>query len=174
MARFEFTDESVVQIYADSDVHPIEGESNEVSGEVTVEVGEDGKILLDPPPTGYVEMHTDALKSGKRLQDMEMRRRIQAKKYPTLRYELKDVTGGPETFQLTGTLTFHGVTQEFAEEATVRVEDGRLHVEGEHTFDIREFDVKPPKILKLQVYPQVRVVARLVAQEATSAGGQWG
>lgn len=164
MAKFQFTSDSVVEIHADSDVHPVEGESSEVSGEAVLELDDDGKIKLDPSPTGYVEMHTDALKSGKRLQDMEMRRRIEAKKYPTMRYEVREVTGGPEQFEVKGALTFHGVTREFTETATVDVDGDTLRVEGEHTFDIREFDVKPPKILTLQVYPEVRVVARLVGR----------
>lgn len=179
MSRFEFTDDSVVEIKAKSSLHPIEGETSDVRGIVDVELDDDGNIQLEPQPSGHVEMDVDALKSGHRLQDMEMRRRMEAKKYPTLRYELQEATGGPERFTLRGTLTFHGVSQEFTEEATARVQDGVLHVEGEHTFNIEEFDVKAPKILKLQVYPDVTVVARLVGRQtgggAVGGGGSgWG
>lgn len=177
MTRFEFTDESVVEIKAKSSLHPIEGESNAVQGHVEVELGDDGTIQLEPQPVGQVEMAVDALESGHRLQDMEMRRRIEAKKYPTIRYELKETSGGPERFTLRGTLTFHGVSQEFTEEATARIDGDTIYVEGEHTFNIEDFDVKAPKILKLQVYPDVLVVARLVGRRAggaSSGGGAWG
>lgn len=165
MARYEFTDGSRVEIEAQSSVHPIQGETNGVRGEAVGEV-EDGKILLDPQPSGYVEVPIDALQSGHRLQDMEMRRRLHAKKFPTIRYDLKEAKGGPERFQLTGELTFHGETRPLSEEVTARLDGDRLIVEGEHTFNIEDFGVKAPKILKLQVYPEVRVVAHLVAERA--------
>ncbi len=165
MARFKFTPESVMEIHANSSVHPIHGETHEIRGEASGEV-RDGEIMLDPMPTGSFEIPIDALKSGHRLQDIEMRRRVEAKKYPTIRYDLKEVTGGPERFKVSGELTFHGVTRPFTEEVSARIENGVLRAEGEHTIDIRDFDVKPPKILNLQVYPEVRVVVRLVGQPA--------
>ncbi|MGH9150464.1 MAG: YceI family protein [Acidimicrobiales bacterium] len=164
MARYRWTSESKVEIHATSSVHPIHGETNAVTGEAVVEVS-GGAFVLDRPKSGYVEMPVDALKSGNKLEDFELRRRLDAKKYPTIRYDVKDVSGGPESFKLTGALTFHGVTRDFPEEATARIEGGVLYVEGEHTFNIEQWGVKAPKILKLQVYPDVRVVARLVGRE---------
>lgn len=163
MPTYQFTSDSVVEIQAQSSMHPIEGETSSVSGEVTVEIA-DGAIVLDPAPSGYVEMPVDALESGHTLQDKEMRRRVEAKKFPTIRYRLDEASGGPEQFKLLGTLSFHGVEQQFTEEATARVDGDTLYVEGEHTFNIRDFDVKPPKMLGLQVYPEVRVIARLVGR----------
>lgn len=165
MPRYEFTPESVVQIQAQSSMHPIEGETHGVSGHAAVELG-DGSIVLEPPPRGYVEMPVEELQSGHKLQDKEMRRRVDAKQFPIIRYDLDEVSGGPNEFKLVGTLTFHGVSQQFTEDATVRVEGDALYVDGAHTFDIRDFDVKPPKILNLQVYPEVRVVAHLVGRAA--------
>lgn len=165
MARFTWTPDSTVQIQAKSSMHPIEGETNAVTGEAVVEV-KDGEFVLEPPPSGYVEMAIEALESGHKLQDREMRRRVEAKKYPTIRYDLKEASGGPHNFKVLGSLTFHGVTQQFAEDATARLDGDTLYVEGEHTFDIRDFGVKPPKILTLQVYPEVHVVARLVGRKA--------
>ena len=153
-----------MELHAKSSVHPIHGEIHDVRGEAVVEV-RDGEIALDPRPSGYIEVDVDQLKSGNKLEDMELRRRVEAKKYPTMRYDLQEATGGPKDFKVTGSLTFHGVTQPFPEEARARIENGTLYVEGEHTFNIEDFGVKAPKILKLQVYPDVRIVARLVGKE---------
>ena len=163
MPRYAFTSESTVEIHANSSMHPIEGETHAISGHAEVEV-RDGEIVIDPRPSGHVELPIEELSSGHKLQDRELRRRLEAKKYPVIRYELDDVGGGPENFKLLGTLTFHGVSRQFSEEVTARIDGDVLFVEGEHTFDIRDFDVKPPKILTLQVHPDVRVVARLVAR----------
>lgn len=166
MRTFRFTSDSVVDIKAESSMHPIEGRSHAVSGQVEVEIGDDGQIQVAPQPTAHVELPIEALESGHTLQDKEMRRRVDAKKFPTISYRLDEVSGGPEEFKLLGTLTFHGVAQQFSETVTARLDGGSLVVEGEHTFDIREFDVKPPKMLGLQVYPEVRVTARLVGRPA--------
>lgn len=158
-----FTDESVVEIHGSSTLHPVEGHAGRVDGEVTGEVRE-GRIALDPQPSGHVEVPVASLSSGKRLQDLEMRRRIGARRFPTIRYDLERVEDGPDRFTLAGRLTFHGETREVVEAAAVRLEGDRLLVEAEHTFDIRDFGVSPPKILKLEVQPEVRVRVRLVGR----------
>lgn len=161
MGRYVWTAESVVEIHARSSVHPIHGEVHDVRGEAWVE--NDGTRLLLEAATGYVEMDVDALKSGNKLEDFELRRRLDAKKFPTIRYELAEASGDDSSAKLRGSLTFHGESREFVEEVSVREDGGRLLVDGEHTFNIEEWGVKAPKILKLQVFPEVRVVARLVA-----------
>jgi hypothetical protein len=50
----------------------------------------------------------------------------------------------------------------------MRLEGNRLVVEGEHTFDMRDFDVRPPRFLALQVLPEVTVRARIVAGREVS------
>jgi polyisoprenoid-binding protein YceI len=163
VATFKWSNESLVELHANSSVHPIHGEIRDLRGEAVVEV-QDGKVQLGSSASGYIEADVETLKSGNKLEDMELRRRLEVKKYPTMRYDVTGADGGPETFKVTGALTFHGVTREFVEEVTVTVEGDALHISGEHTFDIRDFDVKPPKILKLQVYPEVKIVVNLVGR----------
>ena len=166
MAKYVWTDESTVEIQAKSSVHPIHGETHAVMGEATGEVKDGATILLDPMPGGYIECSVDALKSGNKLEDFEMRRRIEAKKFPTIRFDLRGASGGPEEFQLKCALTFHGVTKEFDETCTAKIQDGKLYVEGQHTFNIEEYGVTAPKIMNLKVYPDVTIVAHLVGRPA--------
>ena len=42
--------------------------------------------------------------------------------------------------------------------------DGTICLEGEHTFDLRDFAFEPPRILMLRVYPEVTVKVRVVAR----------
>jgi polyisoprenoid-binding protein YceI len=142
-------------------------------GEAQVEV-RDGQIQLDPAPTGYIEADVDLLKANNKLEDIALRKQIEAKKYPTVRYEVRGAEGGPEQFKVRGAFTFHGVTQEFMEEATARIQNGQLHVEAEHTFDIRDFGVQPFKLLNLQIHPNVTLKVRLVGQEQGGGGYAWG
>lgn len=170
MAKFTWTSESVVELSANSSVHPIHGDIRNLRGEATVDVA-DGKLV----PTGasaWIEADTEQLQTGKKLEDMALRKQIEVKKYPTVRYEVRSVDGGPETFKVTGAFTFHGVTQEFVEEVNASIDGGTLRVEGEHQFDIRDFGVQPFKILTMKIHPEVTLKVRLIGAEA-GAGG-WG
>lgn len=170
MATFTWSSDSKVEISANSSVHPIHGDIP-VRGEATVDVN-GGALVVGSTASGFIEADVESLKSGNKLEDFELRRRLEAKKYPTMRYEVHGVNGGPDQYKVTGTLTFHGVTREFVEECRARLENGALRVQAEHTFDIREFDVKPPKIGPLQVHPEVSITLDLVGKEAASGG--WG
>ena len=41
---------------------------------------------------------------------------------------------------------------------------GRLHVDGTHEFDIREFGMEPPRVLVMRVEPVVRIRIDVVAE----------
>ena len=163
MARFTWTRDSVVELHASSSVHPIHGEIRDLRGECEAEVS-DGRVVAGGG--GYIEAPVEALSSGKKLEDMALRKQIDAKKFPTIRYEVRSVNGGPEQFKVNGALTFHGVTQDFVEECKAHLDGGSLKVEAEHTFDIRDFGVQPFKILSFKVHPEVRLVVRMVGQQA--------
>lgn len=164
MARYRWTTESTVELNARSSVHPIHASVSDVAGEANVDAS-GGALSLTPAPSGYVEMSVDSLKSGKKLEDMALRKVLDAKKFPTIRYELTAVDGGPDKFKVRGALTFHGTTREFDEEVNATLQGNKLVVEGEHEFNIEDWGVKAPKILSLQVYPDVKIKARLVGTE---------
>ncbi len=164
MPTFRWTPDSTVELHATSSVHPIEGDIKGLRGEATCDV-EDGKPVAGPNTSAWLEADVEQLKANNKLEDIALRKQIDAKRYPTVRYEVRSVEGGPETFKLSGAFTFHGVTQEFVEECRATIDGGQLRVEGEHTFDIRDFGVQPPKILMLKVHPDVKVRVRVVAEQ---------
>jgi polyisoprenoid-binding protein YceI len=170
---FKWTSDSVVELDANSSAHPIHGEIRGLRGEATVDV-QDGKIVAGPGVTGFIEADTSSLQTGKKLEDMALRKQIDVKKYPTVRYEVRSAEGGRESFKVQGAFTFHGVTQDFVEEVRATIENGTLRVQGEHTFDIRDFGVQPFKILTMRIHPEVRLVVNLVGAEGGGSGGAWG
>ena len=174
MVKFTWTSESVVQLHADSSVHPITGDIRELRGEAEVDV-DNGRLVAGPNAKGWIEADVSQLKTGKKLEDIALAKQIDAKKYPTVRYEVRGVDGGPDTYKVNGAFTFHGVTQDFTEEARASMDGGKLRVEAEHTFDIRDFGVKPFKILTMSIKPEVRLVVHLVGAEgAGGSRGPWG
>jgi polyisoprenoid-binding protein YceI len=148
-----------------SSVHPIHGEADGLHGEMDVRLL-DGRLDLSVPPRIRLELDVERLKSGNALYDGEMLRRIAARRFPTIVGEVTEMRelDSSNRYQVAGALSFHGVTRPEDGEITVEINDGRtLVIDGEQTFDVREFDVEPPKLLMLKVHPDVTVRVHLVA-----------
>ena len=150
-----------------SSVHPIHGRATELAGVVEGEFDGDGRPLLDQPHGGWVEIPVEAIRSGNRLTDLEMQRRADVGRYPTIRFEVRRAwpVNGTDRYRAAVSVTARGRTQSFEEDFQLRRNNGRLVLDGQHTFDMRDFGVNPPRILTLRVEPQVMVSVRLVAQE---------
>lgn len=157
---------SQVWIEARSSLHPIHGEATGLEGSIEADVS-DGKLNLSDTPKIRIELPVDQLKSGKALEDKEMLRRVEARKFPTIRGEVREIRESPGgAYHMVGDLTFHGVTRTVEGQVTMQASDGTITFEGEQTFDIRDFGVQPPKILMLKVHPDVKVRVRVVAEQA--------
>ena len=166
MTRFRIVPErSKVFIEASSSVHPIHGEAAGLEGSINADFDGDG-LDLSSLPEMSVELPVEALKSGNKLEDAEMMRRIDARRYPRIKGVVRDIKpkGDDGRYLMTGELTFHGVTQSVDGEVTIRRQDDEtVVIEGEREFDIRDFNVTPPKILMLKVHPEVKVRIRVEA-----------
>ncbi|HZU80269.1 MAG TPA: YceI family protein, partial [Acidimicrobiales bacterium] len=110
--------------------------------------------------------------SGNNLYDAELRRRVEARRYPVAELRLERATHlhDSDRYQIRGVITFHGTTQPLA--GTVRVEvaaDERpsMQVSGEHVLDMRDFDIAAPSMLMLKIFPDVRV--ELSVEAATNS-----
>ena len=167
MPRFNIVPErSRVWLEASSSVHPIHGEAAGLSGSIDVQFDGAAGLDLSSSPEIRVELPVEQLKSGNRLEDAEMMRRVDARRYPTIRGVVKDIKpmGVDGRYMVTGDLTFHGVTQTVEGEVTLsRPDDQTVVFEGEREFDVRDFKVSPPKILMLKVHPEVKVRIRVEA-----------
>jgi polyisoprenoid-binding protein YceI len=167
MATFRIVpDRSRVWVDARTSVHPVHGEADGLQGSIEAEV-DGGRLDLSAPVRLHLELPVARLTSGNLLYDGEMQRRIQARRYPTITgeaREMREVDGGGR-YQVLGDLTFHGVTRSVEGEVAVDLPDERtLVVEGEQVFDVRAFNLEPPKILLLRVHPDVTVRVRVVAE----------
>jgi YceI-like domain len=150
-----------------SSVHPIHGQATDLRGVIEVELDGDGGPMLDRPYRGWVEVPVEAIRSGNRITEIEMQRRADARRYPTIRFEVGRAwpLDGADRYRAALTVTAHGRTQTIEEDFSLRRDGRRLVLEGRHTFDMRDFGVNPPRILTLKVDPQVKVSVRLVADE---------
>jgi polyisoprenoid-binding protein YceI len=146
-------------------MHPIQGEAEGLEGSIEAEMTE-GRIDVAGEPKIQVELPVERLKSGKKLEDAEMLRRIDARRFPTIKGETTELKESNGRYRIRGDLTFHGVTRQVEGEVRISSPDERsLVIEGEQTFDIRDFGVDPPKILMLKVHPDVRVRVKVFAEQ---------
>jgi polyisoprenoid-binding protein YceI len=87
------------------------------------------------------------LSSGNRLEDRELHKRIDARRYPTISGVLTGAVSVADDgrFLVQGDLTFRGVTRSVEDYMTLTVvDDHTIRLQGESTFDVRDFGVEPP------------------------------
>jgi polyisoprenoid-binding protein YceI len=156
-----------VWIEARSNVHPIHTEADGLEGWLDLDIS-DGKFNVDQALGGHLEFPVENLKSGNAFEDRELRRRIDARRYPHIAGELKTMKQGdePSRYMVNGDLTFRGVTRTYEDAMTIDVADDRtVALAGQSVFDIRDFGMEPPRILMLKVQPEVSVRVEIIAEK---------
>jgi YceI-like domain len=156
-----------VWIEARSTLHPIGAETAGLEGWFEAELSGDGRVSLSAPPRAQLCLRVDLLSSGNAFYDSEMRRRVEARKFPVITGDLTTMqeVGVDDRYVVTGDLTFRGVTRSYTDEMTLSSPEGRtLRLEGARVFDIRDFGVQPPRLLGLRVYPDVAVKILIVTE----------
>lgn len=159
MARYEIVaEESVVDIEASSSVHPIHSKAAGLTGFVEM----DGDRLVG----GAVSFPVSRLRASNPLEEREMKRRIDARRYPTIDGVVTAVEArGDGRFGVTGDVTFRGQARRHEDEVTVEtIDDETVKVTGSSRFDVRDHGMEPPKVLLLRVHPEVTVRIEVVAR----------
>ena len=168
MARYDIVPEgSHVLIEATSSVHPINSRTDGLEGFVDLEVSESGRVDTTAAPAGELSLRIERLSSGNPFEDRELRRRIDARRFPTIGGRLTGIhdTDRDGNYMVRGEVTFRGVTNLYEDQMTItRIDDRTLHLDGHATFDIRDFGMQPPRILMLRVHPEVVVTVSIVAR----------
>lgn len=164
------TKDSGVWIEASSSLHPIHVEASEFEGYVDLAFTDQGTVDVDKPVSGKVEVAVRDLETGNTLMDKETARRLEVKRYPNLTGELQSLSASdePHRYHAEGDITVRGVTRRVSGDLLIQDggEPGTLVIEGQQEFDVRDFDLEPPKMMMLKVHPEVQVSIRIVAKKA--------
>jgi PadR family transcriptional regulator PadR len=160
---------SAVLISARSTVGPISFGAMGVTGWVECDVRGD-EVLVEGAPAARLEVPIANLRSGNRLYDAELLRRLDTRRFPMVTLELQQCTplASPRRFRVQGVADLHGATKPL--EGTVVVSlgsDGNLNVNGDQMIDIRDFNIASPSVLMLRIYPDVMVNLQLEAAPGT-------
>ncbi len=167
MARYSIVpDRSQVWIDARSNVHPIHSATNGLEGYVDLELEPAGTVDLAKAPTGQLSLAVDRLKSGNRMEDRELQKRIEAQKFPridgVLDKMVRDDSDG--SYRVSGDIKFRGVSQRHEDLMNIsEVDDRTIRLTGSSRFDIRDFGMQPPRVLMLKVEPEVDIRVEIYA-----------
>jgi polyisoprenoid-binding protein YceI len=169
--RYEIDpDRSRVWIDARSNVHPIHSETDGLGGHVDLQFDPHGAIDPSVPPSGRVTLQVARLQSGNRLEDRELQKRIDARRFPSIEGVLESITAGPDpdSYTVAGTVTFRGVSCRHEDFMSIRgIDERTIQLEGSSRFDIRTFGMDPPKILLFRVEPEVDIRVDIYAVDST-------
>ena len=92
MAHYRIVPErSQVLIDAKSSLHPIHTRTDGLEGYLDMEVLGGGRVNLHSSAEAKLSFPVDRLKSGNPLEDRELKRRIDARRYPTIDGELSEL-----------------------------------------------------------------------------------
>jgi polyisoprenoid-binding protein YceI len=161
----------MVAIYARSNVGSIRWEGAGIEGSFAAEFT-GSSIDPEVAPEGRLELPLERLTSGNVVYDAELLRRMEARQYPlaSARIHYVDPIGRQNRYQLQGELTIHGVTRVISGTVAIEVDGAsEIQVYGEKVVDIRDFNIPAPNVLRLRIYPDVRVRMRLVAERDPSS-----
>lgn len=155
-------------LVARSNAGPITFGVNGLEGSISADVS-GGEVVTSVPPTARLEVPVHRLTCGNGLYDAELLRRVDARLFPRAVVELRDTAsvGTTGRYHVEGLMTFHGVTRSVAGTVAVSFpESGRIVIDGEQILDMRHFEITPPAVAMLRIYPEVRVQLHIEADVA--------
>jgi polyisoprenoid-binding protein YceI len=153
-------------------LHPINTETRGITGWFEAGGRADGSLDLDAPISGELEVAVAKLTSGNQLYDHELRRRIDARRHPTIGGRVTGIVadGSHPRYSVAGDITFHGKTRSFEHVMEIQIGEDDVTLTGDYVFDIREFGMTPPSMLMIRVYPEITVRVELYGTRHTEAG----
>ena len=114
--------------------------------------------------SGELELAVERLTSGNQLYDRELRRRIDARRYPDHRRPGHRHRRRRLAPRLRRSRVRSPSTARRGRSSTgcrSRLHEDGVSLTGEDVFDIREFGMKPPSMLMVRVYPEISVRVEL-------------
>jgi hypothetical protein len=159
------TELSFVKVHARSTLHDIDGKGSGLTGYFEANFFGD-RLSPEVRPKMHLDIPVAKLDSGNLLQDREMHGLISSKAFPNITCELNYAKplDAPNEYNVAGSVSVRGTARLLTGHLNIRQRDGHVEIDGEKTIDIRQFDVKPPKFLNFQVYPEVTITMHLVAR----------
>jgi polyisoprenoid-binding protein YceI len=158
---------SAVLLRVGTSLGPVSFGANGLDGFIEAAV-DDERIDLVTAPAAHLELDVIRLTSGNTIYDTELRRQIDARRFPRAYVDLHRATvldQGSSTFHVSGEITLRGVTVPADGVVVVEVPQARrMVVSGEETLDISDFGIPPPSLFMIKIDPEVKLRLYLEAR----------
>jgi hypothetical protein len=160
--------ESLLRFFSLTTLYPAFGKVAELTGFVDAAWNSDGTIALDPAPQMHIEFKVEDLRTGNELQDREMWKLIDSNRFPKIAADLRELrrTSISGKYAAAGMITLAGLQRPYESDMSPSFDGERVTIDGDLEIDVREFGLKPMKLMVLSVAPLVKVRLHLVARTA--------
>jgi polyisoprenoid-binding protein YceI len=151
---------------AHSNVHAVRGKASDLDGYIEAGWDADGTLVVETALKMHVEFPAERLRSGNGLQDREMWKVIDSKRFPRIAADLRGLApaGTPGRYTAVGDITLAGRRRKYRGDLTLARSDASIVIDGELEVDIRDFGLRPPRLLIMKVDPVVKVRLHLIAR----------
>ena len=161
--------ESRVWFDADAPLHSFRGQTQDLSGAFTLQQTSPPRIS-----EATVTINAASLKTGNSERDADMHRDfLEVARFPTIELQVGGVQAAPSaageaswSVVLHAQLTVHGTTRGVQVPATVDLAAGRITARGQIHLDMRDFNIRVPRILWIPMQSEVLVGFDVVARPA--------
>jgi hypothetical protein len=160
--------DSSLTFFAMSSAQAAYGKTTDLDGFIDAAWNADGSLAPEPSPRMHLEFKVESLRTGNDLQDREMWKLIDSKRFPKIAGDLREFSPGPVRgrYVAAGQITLAGLARRYEGEFRLQRDGRRVTLDGELSIDVRDFGLKPINLLVLSVAPQVRVRLHLVTTRA--------
>lgn len=157
--QFHILPQSALTLQGNSTLHKFALEAQEVNGSLVInkaDYQQDPLQSVTDSAQGQVKIPVSELSSGEKGLDNNMKKAMDAKKYPVITYRLTNVIladsattdSGWTRFQTTGALTIHGVTKTISMVVLGKqINENQLRFKGQKSIKMSDFGVKPPVLM---------------------------
>lgn len=158
---------SAVLLSVRTSLGPVSFGANGLEGFIEAAV-DDGRIEPSASPAAHLELQINRLTSGNSAYDGELRRQIDARRYPTAYVDLHRAEPADRTsptFHVTGEITLRGVSVPADGVVVADLPESQLMViTGEETLDISDFGIPPPSLFLIKIDPEVKLRLHIEAR----------
>lgn len=149
-------------------LHAVHGKATDLDGYVEALWNDDGTLAEQPAPKMHVDFPVERLHSGNAMQDREMWKLIDSKRFPRIAAVLRELhaASGAGRYAASGDVTLAGRVRRYAAELLCVRDGDSVTIDGELSVDVRDFGLKPPTLFIMKADPVVRVRLHLVARTA--------
>jgi len=162
--------ESRVWFDADARLHSFRGETHQVTGYVILRQSSPPQIA-----DAHVSIDAASLETGNRDRDADMRADfLEVQRFPTIELRVVELLMPRPTpnaaawdLVLQGQLTIHGTTRDVKVPTTVSLAGERVTAQGQLRLDIRDYNIRVPRLLLIPMKSEVLIGFDVVARPAS-------